>query len=91
MRKEATMSATQTTEQIVDVVREKYGEIAKVVQAGGRGCCGDACCGGGEADPITGNLYTDAETENLPEAAVLASRLWQPHGTDRPAGRGDGA
>lgn len=67
------MSATQTTEQIVDVVREKYGEIAKVVQAGGRGCCGDACCGGGEADPITGNLYTDAETENLPEAAVLAS------------------
>ncbi len=67
------MSATQTNEQIVDVVREKYAEIATLVQAGGRGCCSDACCGGGEADPITSNLYTDAETANLPEAAVLAS------------------
>ncbi len=67
------MSATQTSEQIVDVVREKYADIANLVQAGGRGCCGDACCGGGGADPITGNLYTATETEDLPEAAVLAS------------------
>lgn len=66
------MSTTQTSEQIVDVVREKYADLAKLVQAGGRGCCSDACCGG-EADPITGNLYTATETENLPEAAVLAS------------------
>ena len=28
---------------------------------------------GAKEDPITSNLYTDAETQNLPEAAVLAS------------------
>lgn len=67
------MSATQTREHIVDVVWEKYTAIAKLVQAGGRGCCGDTCCGGTAADPITGNLYTDSETASLPEAAVLAS------------------
>jgi SAM-dependent methyltransferase len=51
---------------IKDAVREKYSQAA--VRAGGS-CCGDATC----ASPITSNLYADAETGGLPEAAVLAS------------------
>jgi SAM-dependent methyltransferase len=51
---------------IKDAVREKYSQAA--VRAGGS-CCGEAAC----ASPITANLYADAETGGLPEAAVLAS------------------
>ena len=58
---------------IKDVVKEKYGEAALRVTAGGSGCCGPApadrhCC-----DPITSNLYEAAEIGQLPETAVLAS------------------
>jgi len=54
---------------VQDAVREKYGEIARSVGQGG--CCGPGSCGCG--DPITSNLYSDAETANLPAAAVAAS------------------
>jgi arsenite methyltransferase len=51
-------------------VREKYGEIAKSV--GKTGCCGPAaCCSGG--DPITSDLYSDAEKQGLPADAVAVS------------------
>ena len=58
---------------IRDVVREKYGAAALRVSTGGSSCCGaaaalDACC-----DPITTNLYTEGQTAQLPETAVLAS------------------
>ncbi len=54
-------------------VREKYGAIATSVQqaATNGGCCGPAACGCG--DPITSNLYSDAETGALPDTAVAAS------------------
>src|ERR1700735_2860209 len=54
-----------------DVVREKYGSIARsVTQASASACCDPAmrCC-----DPITKDLYADAEKDALPEKAVLAS------------------
>ena len=54
---------------VQDAVREKYGEIARSVGQGG--CCGPGSCGCG--DPITSNLYSDAETSNLPADAVAAS------------------
>jgi arsenite methyltransferase len=55
-------------------VRERYGQAAREVSAGARtSCCSSTCCGGGAEDPITSNLYTQAETSALPEAAVLAS------------------
>jgi SAM-dependent methyltransferase len=54
---------------VQDAVREKYGEIARSVGQGG--CCGPGSCGCD--DPITSNLYSDAETANLPAAAVAAS------------------
>src|SRR5450755_4409560 len=59
--------------EIKEVVREKYGQAALRVNAGGSSCCGagaalDGCC-----DPITSNLYDAAQTGSLPEEAVLAS------------------
>ena len=55
---------------IRQVVKESYGEAARKVATAGSSCCGaKASCG----DPITSNLYDDAETRGLPEAAVLAS------------------
>lgn len=55
--------------QVQDAVREKYGEIAKSV--GKTSCCGPTACGCG--DPITSNLYSDAETADLPAEAVAVS------------------
>jgi len=54
-------------------VREKYGAIATAVRDSGvnDGCCGPARCGCG--DPVTSNLYSDAETGGLPADAVTAS------------------
>src|SRR5580698_7423019 len=59
--------------QIKDIVKQKYGQAALRVNAGGNSCCGaggalDGCC-----DPITSNLYDAAQTGVLPEEAVLAS------------------
>lgn len=66
-------------EDVREVVRRKYGEAALTVLSGqGAACCGgnagggqaDTCCGG---DVITGNLYDQAEADQIPEAALLAS------------------
>src|SRR5258707_276754 len=57
---------------IQEVVKQEYGEAAKQVKAGGTACCG----GGGElsgCDPITKNLYDEAQKAGLPAAAVAAS------------------
>lgn len=57
---------------IQEAVKQKYGEAAKRAANGGTSCCGGAaelsCC-----DPITKNLYDDAEKAGLPEKAVAAS------------------
>jgi arsenite methyltransferase len=60
---------------LTQAVRDKYGAFAASVgraSAPSRiGCCGslDTACG----DPITSNLYSDAETSGLPADAVTAS------------------
>jgi arsenite methyltransferase len=54
-----------------DIVREKYGSIARSVSDSGMTACCDPvlrCC-----DPITRDLYRDTEKDTLPEKAVLAS------------------
>ena len=64
------MSSTQN---VKEVVREKYGQAALRVTSGGNSCCGaDAACGA-DVDPITSNLYDEAQKSGLPEEAVLAS------------------
>ena len=60
---------------IEQAVKEKYGAIATAVRdssaAARIGCCGPTACGCG--DPITSNLYSDAERGDLPAEAVAAS------------------
>ena len=53
------------------LVQEKYGAAAREVRKSGSVACGDPslrCC-----DPITTNLYNEAEKSGLPASAVLAS------------------
>ncbi|HEV7671839.1 MAG TPA: arsenite methyltransferase [Thermoanaerobaculia bacterium] len=55
-------------------VRAKYDSVAKAVAAGKSGASAIGCCGGDScADPITSDLYTEAETLGLPKDAILAS------------------
>jgi arsenite methyltransferase len=58
---------------IKEVVREKYGEAALRVTGGGSACCGATAACGTEVDPITSNLYDEAQKRGLPAEAVLAS------------------
>lgn len=80
----ATMLADR--EELTATVQEKYGAAARRVldsveeaKTSGSSCCGpvNSCCGGaafdGATDPITANLYVTGQTDELPEAAVLAS------------------
>ena len=61
-------------EDLKATVRERYAKAAREVAEGARtSCCSTTCCGGSAGDPITSNLYQDAETAALPEKAVLAS------------------
>jgi SAM-dependent methyltransferase len=57
--------------EIQQAVKDKYGAIAASVAKGGGGCCGPSACGCG--DPITSDLYSDAQMSGLPAEAVLAS------------------
>ena len=70
----------ETGKELVSAVREKYGAAARRVLSGegipAECCASIGCCGGAAApscDPITSNLYVAGETDDLPEAAVLAS------------------
>jgi arsenite methyltransferase len=60
--------------EIKEIVKEKYGQAALRVSAGGSSCCGASarldCC---SVDPITSNLYDANQTGQIPEEAVLAS------------------
>jgi arsenite methyltransferase len=63
-----------STENITQVVKEKYGAVALLVQQGrGNACCGSAPSSTAGRDPITSNLYDTPETRLLPEDAVKAS------------------
>jgi arsenite methyltransferase len=64
--------AAMSEKTIQEAVKEKYGAAAKQVTRGKTACCG----GGAElsgCDPITRNLYDDAERSALPADAVAAS------------------
>ena len=66
------MNSNVNTADIKTVVKEKYGQAALRVKNGGSSCCG-AKPGSGCSDPITSNLYADAEAKQIPEEALLAS------------------
>ena len=59
--------------EVKEAVQQKYGEAARRVSNGNVSCCGgstalDQCC-----DPITSDLYDDAQTGQVPQEALLAS------------------
>src|SRR6202162_6253803 len=58
---------------IKEVVKEKYGLAALRVSSGGSSCCGAAPANGLSCDPITANLYDEAQAGQIPEEAMLAS------------------
>ena len=62
-----------STTDIKEIVKEKYGQAALRVKAGGSSCCGSAPASGLSCDPITSNLYDHSEASLIPEDAMLAS------------------
>ena len=58
---------------IKEVVQQKYGEAALRARSGQKAACGcgtSGCCG---TDPITSNLYDEAQAAAIPAEAMLAS------------------
>ena len=53
-------------EDIREAVRKKYGKIAAHVGK-------ESCCGSGGTDPVTANLYDDAQAGAVPQEAMKAS------------------
>ena len=76
-----------STENITEIVKEKYGQAALRATSGGSACCGSApsTCGGGN-DPITSNLYDEAQKGDLPETAVVLFNLGDHPWTSRGSG-----
>ena len=66
------MSISETND-IREVVKEKYGQAALRVTTGGSGCCGATAANPECWDPITSNLYDAAQLGQIPEEALLAS------------------
>ena len=67
---------TAVAANLKDVVRERYGQVARQVRSGKGGCCGtrdarQARAGG--RDPITSDLYAGDETGAVPGDALNAS------------------
>ena len=59
--------------ELKEIVKEKYGQAAQHVSAGGSSCCGGSAPLDSRCDPITSNLYAAAQKGDLPQEAVLAS------------------
>jgi arsenite methyltransferase len=64
-----------SSENIKSIVQEKYGAAAKRAASGqASSCCGSSPASTlGGCDPITANLYGEAEAGSVPEAALRAS------------------
>jgi arsenite methyltransferase len=64
-----------STENIKEIVKEKYGNAAlRVTSGAGNSCCGQDRSGlDGTSDPITSNLYNATEEGEVPDTAIKAS------------------
>src|SRR3984893_16056198 len=64
-----------STENVKEVVKQKYGQAALRVASGdGNSCCGHDRSGlDGSRDPITSNLYDAAQEGEVPDTAIKAS------------------
>ena len=62
-----------STDNIREVVKQKYGQAALRVHSGGSSCCGGSSAVGGGCDPITSNLYSTQQSGEVPDQALQAS------------------
>jgi arsenite methyltransferase len=64
-----------STENIKEIVKERYGNAAlRVTLGAGNSCCGQDRSGlDGASDPITSNLYNAMEEGEVPDTAIKAS------------------
>jgi arsenite methyltransferase len=64
-----------STENVKEIVKEKYGNAAlRVTSGAGNSCCGQDRSGlDGTSDPITSNLYNATEEGAVPDTAIKAS------------------
>src|SRR4051794_13427704 len=58
---------------IKEVVQQKYGQAALQARTGAQASCGCGTSSGCGPDPITSNLYDDAQAAAIPTEALLAS------------------
>lgn len=71
--------ASSSSDERLSSIRRAYGTAALRVVGAPEALAPDAdqtvasCCCGGKANPVTSELYTALQTDELPEAAVLAS------------------
>lgn len=61
------------SQDIKEVVKERYAQAAQRVATGGSSCCGSGPAKAGCGDPITSNLYDASQAGLVPEEAMLAS------------------
>jgi len=61
------------SENIKEVVKDKYAQAAVRAASGKSSCCGTSPASINGCDPITSNLYGDSETSAIPEEALRAS------------------
>ena len=62
-----------STDNIREVVKQKYGQAALRVQGGSTSCCGTGAAASGSCDPITSNLYSTQQSGEVPQQAMQAS------------------
>ena len=64
---------TQSADLLREQVRARYAEAARAVQAGSTATCGDGSCCDGKTTDFGEGLYSEAQRDELPDAAALAS------------------
>src|SRR5579862_4457948 len=64
----------ETSNDIKEIVKQRYGQAALRVHTSGSSCCGAAAAlDNGCCDPITSNLYNADQSQQVPEDALKAS------------------
>src|SRR5438876_2789827 len=70
-------TASKSDEQLREVVRERYSrsalEVLSTGQTTAESCCSSCCCSPVDNNPVTSELYSSAELDELQTTASLAS------------------
>ena len=70
-------TASKSDEQLREAVRERYSrtalEVLSTGQTAAESCCSSSCCSPVDNNPVTSELYSSAELDELPTTAALAS------------------